>query len=130
MITDTTTKKTMHSLGHKKNTSCNRMEMMAAINSLHVIRNRPESDVTLYSNSQLIIKGMNEWLKGWKAKGWKKANRKPVEHKDLWLRLEELSSKHRLSWIHVKGHSGNFGNEVADQLANRGADGTKGMQYL
>jgi len=127
-ITDTTANKIRHAWGHETNTTSNRMVMTAAISALHAIRNRPPSSVTLFSDSQLMIKGMNEWLKGWKARGWKTANRKPVENKDLWLQLENLDAKHKISWVHVKAHSGNFDNEIASQLAKRGADGTNGTQ--
>ncbi|MET0118950.1 MAG: ribonuclease HI [Sedimenticola sp.] len=128
VITDKVSGRSRHCWGHEQNTTNNRMEMTATIKALHAIRNRPKSDVTVYSDSNLIIKGMTEWLSGWKAKGWRNASKKPVENKDLWLQLDELSALHNVTWQHVKGHNGNKGNEIADQLANRGADGHKGKQ--
>ncbi|MCT7655418.1 ribonuclease HI [Oceanimonas sp. NS1] len=128
VIKDTDTGKARHAWGHERNTTNNRMEMTAAIKALHVIRNRSRSVVTLHSDSNLLIKGMTEWLTGWKARGWKTAARKPVENIDLWERLDELSQGHEVTWVHVKGHAGNAGNEQADTLANRGADGTSGAQ--
>ncbi|UTW04513.1 ribonuclease HI [Amphritea atlantica] len=128
VLTDKATGKARHCWGHEANTTNNRMEMTAAIKALHAIRNRSRSEVTVYSDSNLMVKGMTEWLSGWKAKGWKNSGKKPVENKDLWVQLEELSALHNVTWQHVKGHNGNAGNELADQLANRGADGQQGKQ--
>lgn len=128
VITDTVTGKVRHSWGHKANTTNNRMEMLAAIKALYVLRNRPRSDVCIYSDSNLVVKGMNEWLANWKAKGWKRASKKPVENRDLWEQLDELSAYHNITWRHVKGHARNAGNTLADELANRGAAGQQGSQ--
>lgn len=130
VLKDEDTGKVRHYWGHEVNTTNNRMEMTAVLQALRAIKNRSTSDVVIHSDSSLIIKGMNEWLKGWKLKGWKTAGKKPVENKDLWLQIEELSSKHTVNWIHVKGHSGNKGNELADKLANRGAEGHAGSKTL
>lgn len=128
VIKDSSTGKERHTWGHALNTTNNRMEMTAAIKALSVIRKRPRSEVTLYSDSNLLIKGMTEWLDGWKAKGWCNAQRKPVENVDLWQCLDELNQLHDLTWQHVKGHAGIAGNELADELANRGASGDAGSQ--
>jgi ribonuclease HI len=128
VLTDTNTGKVRHCWGHEANTTNNRMEMTAAIKALEAIRNRPRSEVTLYSDSNLLIKGMNEWITGWKAKGWKGAKKKTVENKDLWLLLDEMNGSHDVTWQFVKGHSGDVGNDMADMLANRGADGGNGKQ--
>ncbi len=128
VIENRATGKKRHCWGHEANTTNNRMEMMAAIKGLTAIRNGSRTDVTIYSDSNLVIKGMTEWIDGWKAKGWKNASKKPVENKDLWLKLDELSALHNVTWHHVKGHNGNEGNEIADQLANRGADGHQGKK--
>ena len=102
--------------GYLKTTN-NRMEMTAAVKALHAIRNRDRSEVIIYSDSNLMVKGMNEWLTGWKAKGWRNASKKPVENKDLWVQLDELSAMHDVTWQHVKGHDGNEGNELADRMS-------------
>ncbi|MEH6652331.1 MAG: ribonuclease HI [Motiliproteus sp.] len=128
VLTDMYTGKIRHCWGHQADTTNNRMEMTAAIKALEAIRNRPRSEVTIYSDSNLLIQGMNEWMTGWKAKGWKNASKKPVGNKDLWLLLDELSGNHDVTWRYVKGHNGDVDNELADKLANRGADGGNGWQ--
>ena len=114
--------------GGEGETTNNRMEMMGAIKALTAIRKRPRSKVVIHSDSNLVVQGMNEWLAGWKAKGWRKSNKKPVENAELWTMLDELSAVHEVRWVHVKGHSGDPGNERADMLANRGADGDNGKR--
>ena len=130
ILTDTTTGKVRHRWGHEADTTNNRMEMTAAIRALYAIRNRERTEVTIYSDSNLMVKGMNEWLTGWKAKGWKTASKKPVENKGLWVQLDELSAGHDVTWCHVRGHAGDVGNELADKLAKakRGADGQSGQE--
>lgn len=128
VIKDTSNGKARNAWGHRRDTTNNRMEMTAAIKALEFISARPRSEVTIYSDSNLLIKGMNDWLTGWKAKGWKTASRKPVENVDLWKHLDKLSQQHDLTWQHVAGHAGNDGNELADVLANRGADGSCGCK--
>lgn len=73
---------------------------------------------------------MNEWLSGWKARGWKTSSKKPVENKELWQEIDVLSAKHAVTWCHVKGHSGIKGNVIADELANKGAGGDRGSVTL
>ena len=68
------------------------------------------------------MNGINEWIKGWKARDWKTANKKPVKNVDLWRKLDLVNSKHNVHWYWVKGHSGNEGNEMADELANQAMD--------
>lgn len=104
--------------GGELETTNNRMELMAAIESLAALK-RP-CEVCLYTDSQYVKKGITEWLTGWKAKGWKTANKKPVKNADLWQRLDEQVAKHKITWRWVKGHAGHPGNERADQLANLG----------
>ena len=103
-------------------TTNNRMEMMAVIEGLSVLK-QPCS-ITLYIDSQYVLKGMTEWLKGWKARGWTTASKEPVKNVDLWQRLDTLvnSTGHKIDWRWVKGHAGHPGNERADALANRGVD--------
>ena len=110
--------------GGEPSTTNNRMEMLAAITALESLRHPCE--VRLYTDSQYVLKGMTEWLSGWKARGWKTADRKPVKNVDLWQRLEQASAAHRVQWVWVRGHDGNPGNERADELANRGVDSVQG----
>ena len=108
--------------GGELETTNNRMEMMAVIQALTALK-RPCS-VTLHLDSQYVLKGITEWLVGWKAKGWKTAAKQPVKNVDLWQRLDALVSTagHTIDWRWVKGHAGHPGNERADGLANRGVE--------
>jgi len=107
--------------GGAAETTNNRMELEAVIQALAAL-NRPGCPVRLYSDSRYVLQGIREWLPNWKARGWKTANRKPVQNQDLWQQLDTLAAQHDIEWCWVKGHSGNPGNERADQLANRGID--------
>jgi ribonuclease HI len=108
--------------GGELGTTNNRMEMMAVIQALEALK-RP-CVITLYIDSQYVLKGMTEWLPGWKAKGWKTATKQPVKNVDLWQRLDALvnTAGHQIDWRWVKGHAGDPGNERADGLANRGVE--------
>ncbi|WP_295854004.1 ribonuclease HI [uncultured Xylophilus sp.] len=103
-------------------TTNNRMEMTAVIEALQALK-RP-CQVTLYVDSQYVLKGITEWVKGWKARGWKTASKEPVKNVELWQKLDDLvaNSGHQIDWRWVRGHNGDPGNERADQLANRGVD--------
>ncbi|MFN7445245.1 MAG: ribonuclease HI [Curvibacter sp.] len=106
--------------GGERETTNNRMELLAVIQALEALK-RP-CHVILHADSQYVLKGITEWLAGWKAKGWKTASRQPVKNVDLWQRLDALvaGAGHRIEWRWVKGHDGDPGNERADALANRG----------
>ena len=108
--------------GGELETTNNRMEMMAVIEALSALK-RP-CHVILHVDSQYVLKGMTEWLQGWKAKGWRTAAKQPVKNVDLWQRLDALvhQSEHRIEWRWVRGHAGDPGNERADALANRGVE--------
>ena len=106
--------------GGELGTTNNRMELMAVIEALSALRKPCE--VTLYLDSEYVRKGMTEWIHGWKQRGWKTADRKPVKNAELWQRLDALRQLHHVEWRWVKGHSGDPGNERADALANRGVD--------
>lgn len=108
--------KTMH--GGEVLTTNNRMEMMAVIKALQALK-RPCS-VKLYTDSSYVLKGITEWIVGWKARGWRTADKKPVKNDDLWKMLDALANEHKIEWIWVRGHNGNDGNERADSLANEG----------
>jgi len=106
--------------GGEKETTNNRMELTAAIKALEQIK-KP-SVVVLTTDSQYVRKGITEWLAGWKLKGWKNSQKKPVKNADLWKLLDKQNERHQVTWEWVKGHSGHTENEIADQLANRGID--------
>ncbi len=108
--------------GGELDTTNNRMEMMAVIEALAALK-RP-CKVTLHVDSQYVLKGMTEWLAGWKARGWKTATKAPVKNVDLWQRLDALvnAGEHQIEWRWVRGHNGDPGNERADQLANQGVE--------
>jgi ribonuclease HI len=104
--------------GGEKETTNNRMELMAAIHALDALKN--PSTLSLYTDSKYVLQGITEWMDNWKKRGWKTAAKKPVKNEDLWRRLDRAIERHEIKWIWVKGHSGNAGNERADMLANRG----------
>lgn len=105
--------------GAERETTNNRMELMAAIQALEALK-RP-CEITITTDSQYVKKGITEWLDNWKRRGWKTADKKPVKNQDLWQRLDEAvrRHKHHIHWKWIKGHSGHEENERADQLANR-----------
>lgn len=106
--------------GAEAETTNNRMELMAAIMALESLT-RP-CKVRLTTDSQYVMKGINEWLANWKRRGWKTAAKKPVKNVDLWQRLDQATAEHDIEWAWVKGHSGHPENEQADALANQAID--------
>ena len=111
--------------GAESATTNNRMELLAVINALRALKRRVSARV--YTDSQYVRLGMSEWLTGWKARGWRTADRKPVKNQDLWEQLDELAAGHDIEWHWVKGHSGVPGNERCDQLANAAIDALLGL---
>lgn len=114
--------------GHEKElsgangeTTNNRMEMTAAIEALSALK-RP-STVILTTDSQYLVKGMNEWIMGWIRKGWVNSKREPVLNRDLWERLLELTRQHKVEWQWIRGHNGHSENERCDELARKAIDG-------
>lgn len=108
--------------GHEKllrggsgNTTNNRMELTAAIEALEALR-RP-CRVRLATDSTYVKNGITQWIRGWKRRDWKTADRKPVKNADLWRRLDRAASLHDVEWVWVRGHAGHEGNEKADALA-------------
>jgi ribonuclease HI len=106
--------------GAECDTTNNRMELTAAIKALENLT-RP-CNVSLTTDSVYVKSGITEWLEGWKRNNWRTANKKPVKNKDLWELLDKLSQIHEINWYWVKGHSGHFENERADELANIAID--------
>ncbi|MBA4284533.1 MAG: ribonuclease HI [Xanthomonadaceae bacterium] len=106
--------------GGEAPTTNNRMELMAAISALESLRE--PCVVTLHTDSKYVLQGLTEWLPGWKKRGWKTADKKPVKNQDLWERLDTAAARHQVDWKWVKGHAGDPGNENADRLANQGLE--------
>jgi ribonuclease HI len=104
--------------GGERETTNNRMELMAVIRALESLK-RP-SEVLITTDSQYVMKGIMEWIKNWKRNGWRTAAKKPVKNADLWQELDHFVEQHRVKWAWVKGHSGHAENERADELANLG----------
>jgi len=107
-------------------TTNNRMELTAVIRALEALK-RP-SEVRIFTDSEYVRRGITEWVKSWKARGWKTADRKPVKNQDLWEQLDELASGHKIEWRWVKGHSGIPGNERVDRLANEAIDAMRAVR--
>ncbi len=112
--------RTMH--GGEDPTTNNRMELTAVIKALAALKF--PCQIELYTDSKYVIQGITEWLENWKKRNWLTASKKPVQNVDLWQQLDSLvnDSEHKINWHWVKGHSGDPGNETADQLANKGID--------
>ena len=104
--------------GGENSTTNNRMELVAAIRALSSLHE--SCDIEIYTDSRYLQDGITKWLTSWKQRGWLTANKKPVKNKDLWEDLSTLVVKHKVKWNWVKGHSGDFLNERADVLANKG----------
>ncbi|MBW4551118.1 MAG: ribonuclease HI [Aphanocapsa sp. GSE-SYN-MK-11-07L] len=113
----------VHELGGAANpTTNNRMEMQAAIAALQLWRDADHLPVTLYTDSEYVKKGITEWIKGWKKRGWKNSQGRPVLNQDLWQQLDQLNSP-QVNWQYVRGHSGNEGNDRCDEIARAFAIG-------
>lgn len=106
--------------GGESETTNNRMELTAAIRAIAALNRR--CNVTIYTDSEYVRRGITEWIQQWKQRGWKTAGRKPVKNEDLWRELDGAIASQDIEWRWVKGHSGDPGNERADELANRGID--------
>lgn len=107
--------------GHSPETTNNQMELSAAIVAVKLIVGAEKAIIRTDSN--YVIKGIEEWIKNWKKNGWKASTGKPVKNVDLWIQLDNLVQTRKIEWEWVKGHAGDVGNEKADKLANRGCDG-------
>ncbi|MDG0979524.1 MAG: ribonuclease HI [Halieaceae bacterium] len=106
--------------GGEHETTNNRMELTATIKALQTL-NVPCS-VDLYTDSVYVRDGVTKWISNWKRNNWRTASKQPVKNKDLWQALDQAIGEHEVNWHWVKGHSGNEGNERADQLANKGIE--------
>ncbi|PTS90831.1 MULTISPECIES: ribonuclease HI [unclassified Caulobacter] len=104
--------------GGEGHTTNNRMELMGAIMALEALT-KP-CKVELHTDSQYVMKGVTQWIHGWKDRGWRTADKSPVKNDDLWKRLDTARNRHEVDWRWVKGHAGHPLNERADELANKG----------
>ena len=104
-------------------TTNNRMELTAVIEALSALKR--STAVAVYTDSEYVKNGITSWIKGWKNRGWRTADNKPVKNQELWQRLDALVAQHQVSWHWVRGHTGDPGNERADELANRGCASVK-----
>jgi len=106
--------------GNKKNTTNNQMELMAAIEALKKIPTRQE--VQIYTDSKYVKMGITEWINKWSQNNWKTSSKQKVKNLELWLKLNEISKKHKIKWFWVKGHAGDPINEQVDALAKKAAN--------
>ena len=106
--------------GGAAKTTNNQMELTAVIKGLEALKQ--PCHVVLYTDSKYVLEGITKWIHGWKRNGWRTASKSPVKNGELWQRLDQAAARHSIEWRWVKGHSGDAGNERADQLANQGID--------
>jgi ribonuclease HI len=104
--------------GGEAATTNNRMELMAAISALEALK-RP-SHVDLHTDSEYVKNGISTWIDGWKRRGWRTADKKPVKNMELWQRLDAARHRHDVHWHWLRGHAGHPENERADELAREG----------
>lgn len=109
--------------GGEAMTTNNRMELTAVIEALASLKRGCR--VAIYTDSEYVRNGITTWIKAWKARGWRTADRKPVKNLELWQRLEALEAQHQVRWHWVRGHTGDPGNERADRLANQGVESVR-----
>tara|TARA_B100001057_G_C22816786_1_gene937769 strand:+ start:771 stop:1202 length:432 start_codon:yes stop_codon:yes gene_type:complete len=110
--------------GGESNTTNNRMELMAVIKALESLKE--QKNITVFTDSTYVQKGISEWIINWKRNGWKSSNKKSVKNKDLWVELDNLNDLMSVKWQWIKGHAGHSGNERADYLANLGVSSSSG----
>ena len=103
--------------GSELNTTNNRMELTAVIKALEYYDEAKKIEV--FTDSKYVMQGITEWIKNWKTNHWKTSQKKDVKNKDLWVLLDSVSAKHDIKWSWVKGHAGDYGNEIADKLATQ-----------
>lgn len=107
--------------GGEPRTTNNRMELLAVIRALEQIKHETAT-IRVHTDSQYVQKGISEWIRGWKARGWVTAGKTPVKNGDLWRALDDIAARHAVEWFWVKGHAGHAGNERADALARLGVE--------
>jgi len=104
--------------GGEKDTTNNRMELMAVISSLKALKSMDglPRQAVMYTDSQYVQKGISEWINNWKKNSWRTSDKKPVKNQDLWMELDALSGEFSLAWEWVRGHAGNYFNERCDSM--------------
>jgi len=112
--------------GGETHTTNNRMELTAVIEALKAVSDK---QITIYTDSEYVMKGITEWIHKWQKKGWKTANKKQVLNQDLWQKLLEVAGDRKIEWKYVAGHAGIHLNERADEIATGFADGLKSFLY-
>ena len=115
IISDNEIKETF--FGSEKNTTNNQMELTAPIKAIQKFKKK--SEILIFTDSTYVRDGITTWIKKWEKNGWKTALKKPVKNKDLWKKLKNLSSKHSIKWVWVKGHAQDKYNNLVDELAQR-----------
>ena len=103
--------------GNEKNTTNNKMELLAPIRAIQKFKKK--SEISIFTDSTYVKEGITVWIKKWEKNGWKTASKKPVKNKELWKKLKILSLKHNIKWNWVKGHAQDKYNNLADDLAQR-----------
>ena len=106
--------------GSVKNTTNNKMELMAPIKALQEIKEK--YPIEIYTDSQYVRLGITDWVHKWIKNNWQTSKKEPVKNKELWIQLYELTNTHDIKWIWVKAHSGNILNEEVDLLAKQAAE--------
>ena len=106
--------------GSEKNTTNNRMELMAPLNALKGMN--PNKEIEIYTDSQYVKLGITDWIHKWIKNNWQTSKKEPVKNKDLWMELYDLTKTHEIKWIWVKAHAGNKLNEEVDLLAKQAAE--------
>lgn len=104
--------------GGERDTTNNRMELLAAINALNTLKE--PCSVDLYTDSVYVRDGISRWIDGWKNNNWRTAAKKPVKNAELWQALDTARQRHEVRWHWVKGHAGHPENERCDELARKG----------
>ena len=104
--------------GADPRTTNNQMELTAAIRGLEEARAIGADEILVFSDSQYLIRGITEWISGWRRNGWLTSGKQPVKNRDLWIRLDALTSDGKVAWRHVRGHAGNHYNEECDRRAS------------
>tara|TARA_X000000368_G_scaffold416929_2_gene411974 strand:+ start:600 stop:1040 length:441 start_codon:yes stop_codon:yes gene_type:complete len=105
--------------GYEKNTTNNRMELIATINAIKLLKE--ESKCNIITDSNYVKEGINSWIKNWKKNNWLTANKKDVKNKDLWIKLDKYINNKQINWIWVKGHSSDEINNMVDEIARKAA---------
>jgi len=106
--------------GSVKDTTNNKMELMAPIKALQEIKEK--QSIEIYTDSQYVRLGITDWIHKWIKNNWQNSKKEPVKNKELWIQLYDLNKSHKIKWIWVKAHAGNILNEEVDLLAKQAAE--------